>query len=94
MAEREKGYSDPGPETRMTKFETEPTREENREQVKKVVAEVLERKPFSVVIYAEFETGVQTGAVGSPLTLVNLMKLGESQVRDMLNRSSSIGENG
>lgn len=95
MAERERvTYSDPGPETHMTRFEQEPSREENEKQVKKVIDDILAKKPFSVVIFAEFETGIVTGAVGSPVTLANLIRIGRLQVQDMLNRSGSIGENG
>lgn len=93
MAEREI-YSDPGPETHMTRFEQEPSREDNERQVKKVIDEILAKKPFSVVIFAEFDTGVMTGAVGSPVTLANLIRIGRLQVQDMLNRSNTIGENG
>lgn len=96
MAEGKRAvYSDPGPETWMKKFDgMPPTTEENNAHIRKIVEDILKRNPISIIIYAEFGTGVIAGAVGSPLTLVNLMQLGELQVRDMLARGSSSGENG
>lgn len=99
MAEGERPvYSDSGPETRLTRFVgVEPTQEENEAQIRKVLDTILSRKPCSIVIFAEFKSGgggVVTGAVGSPLTLANLVAIGKLQLEDMMSRTSSSGENG
>lgn len=99
MVEREGSvYSSAGPETRMTVFDgMQPTEEETFAQIQKLVDQVLIRKPVSIVIYAEFkegEGGIVAGAVGSPLTLANLMRLGKLQVEDMMSRGLQAGENG
>lgn len=79
----------------MTTFDgVQPTNEEKHAQIMKLVEDILSRKPFSIVIYAEFEKGVVSGAVGSPLTLVNLMDLGRSQIEDLMRRQGAAGENG
>jgi hypothetical protein len=82
----------------MTKFDgVQPTDEENEIAIRKVLDTILSRKPCSMVIFAEFKSGnggVVTGAVGSPLTLTNLVHIGRSQLEDMMRRSLSSGENG
>lgn len=99
MAEGERPvYSDSGPETRITKFDgVGPTDEENEIAIRKMFDTILERKPCSMVIFAEFKTGnggIVAGAVGSPLTLANLVAIGKLQLEDMMRRSISSGENG
>lgn len=82
----------------MTLFDgMQPTDEENLAQIRKLMDDVLNRKPVSIVIYAEFKAGsggIVSGAVGSYNTLANLMRLGKLQVEDMMARGQQAGENG
>jgi hypothetical protein len=80
---------------KFTTFDgVKPSAEENLGHIKQAMSEILSRKPFSVLIYAEFEDGIVAAAVGSHLTLTQLHRLGWRQVQDMLDRASTSGENG
>lgn len=96
MVEGEKPvYSDPGNETRMTLFDgVQPGAEERRAEMRKLIEKVLERKPLSIVIYAECEEGIVAGAIGSPIGVIALMNQGKLQVLDMISRGAASGENG
>jgi hypothetical protein len=82
--------------TRFTTFkDTQPSRDDDREQIRSQVDQVMAKDPTSVVLFAEYGNGaVITAAVGSPLGLNELVKHGLAQLADMLRRGRESGENG
>ena len=83
-------------ETRITGFkDMRPTRDEERSHIRQQIETVLERDPSALIIFAEYGEGkVLTGAVGSPITLKELVIRGTDQLADMLKRQRISGENG
>ena len=72
-----------------------PGKDESQKQIIDSVADMMKRKPVSIVIYVELESGVAgTYAVGTPLALRALENIGRQQLINMIGKALEGGENG
>jgi ATP-dependent protease ClpP protease subunit len=94
--------------TRTIIHDLRPGAEGEAEDIKQLVSEIMAKSPTAIVIFAEYDgkdikdfegtthrtAHVIAGAVGSPITLNELVNAGIHQLRDMMKKAQNSGENG